>query len=207
MYVWPLCIFPPKSVRWSLRSVTIGGGVSVGGISPNARTDGGGLWVCEMSGVWLHSDEQLKEARAAEGRLDGGLTKIIVPDRDFHLGPRPKGVHWPIEVFAGSIALLRATEVVIDFTNGAPATGGEHFSVAHPTAGKRMYRVIEVVSRTATQQTVKIRPPLREAISAGEALDYNHPGCTMRLANPDDFFGAIENARTADLSPTFVEAF
>lgn len=206
MFEWPICLFPPKPVRWRLQGVALSGGVSTGGTASMARTDGGGLWVCEMSGVWLRTREQLKEARAIEARLDGGVTKLIVPDRDFHLGPRPPGVNWPISATA-TAAALRATEITIDFEHGAPATGGEHFSIDHPTHGRRMYRISEVVERLSTTQTVKIRPPLREAISDSTLIDFDRPSCTMRLSNPDDFFGAIESGRTAQLSPVFMEAF
>lgn len=178
----------------------------MGGASPLARTDGGGLWVCEMSGIWLYTIDQLKAARALEGRMDAGVTKIIVPDRDFHLGPRPEGVAWPIEATVATAA-LRATEVVLDYTVGAPTIGGEHFSIDHSVAGRRMYRIIEIMSATETQQTVKIRPPLRQSIASPTPVDFDRPGCTMRLSNPDDFFGAIESGGSADLSPVFVEAF
>lgn len=204
METFDLCLFPPKTVRWRLSGVVIQGGVPVAGAPKASRTDGGGFWVCEMSGVWVRGPDALRAARAFEARMDHGASSLIVPDRDRHLGPGTK--NWAVVATVAEAAALRATTLAVEIAVGTPLVGGEHFSIDHPTKGRRMYRVASVEAPEAGVQEITIRPPLRESVT-GETLDFNTPSCTMRLLNAEDFFGSIEMGRWSDLSPVFGEVF
>lgn len=221
MDYWPRHIFPASELRWRLAVRTINGGMPVSGPAHMAGTDGGGLWVCEMSGIWLRKPHQLRIARALDGLLDGGLTSIVVggcetrfapwaapttpvphsdgtpfSDEAFYAGASPVGV-------AAVNAALRATTLNITLPSGATVLGGEAISIRHPVRGERRYHIV----RVGEGDEVTIRPPLREAVTAGTEVDFATGACVMRLANPDDFFSAIRLGRFADLTPTFVEAF
>lgn len=195
----------PRMERWRLGAVTIAGGVSVGGVSRLARTDGGGLWMCEQSFL-LATDRQHKAARAFEAYLDGGVATVDVPRYVGGTGPVPEGGGWaPVIAFAVPAA-LRATSADVAVAVGLPLTGGESFSITHPTKGRRLYVVVAATALTAGAQTITFRPPLREAVTV-EALDFQTPSCTMRLANPQEFMGALGVDGLAEASAVWVEAF
>jgi len=220
MDYWPGALFPAREVRWRLQNRVIGGGLPVIGPARASGTIGAGLWVCEMSGIFLHRREQLMAARALDMILDGGLTPIVVgsceaafvpwarptdpvphsdgapfSDTTFYAGSAPVGT-----VLAD--APLRETRLRLTLPSSAALEGGEVFSIQHPTKGERRY----IVSRINGDQAT-FRPELREAVAAGTEVHFHNPGCVMRLANPDEFFTAIRSSRTAELSPIFVEAF
>lgn len=204
METFDLCMFTPRSVRWRRASASISGGTPVAGSPRLAMTDGGGFWVCEMSDVWIRTAEALKAALALEARLDEGATSILVPYRDTHLGPGTQS--YAVVATMADPAALRATSLNVALTVGTPLVGGEHFSIDHATKGRRLYRVASATALTGGEQTLTIRPPLREAVT-NEALDFNAPSCEMRLTNPGDFLGAIESGRFSSLNATFAEAF
>lgn len=206
METYPFDLMPPETERWRLTGVTISGGIPTAGAPGLARTDGGGFWTCWMTNIDLYTREQLKAARALEARLDGGLTPIIVPQFEVPFSAIPEGVDWLFTSAFAAPAPRRATTLSVQHGVGAPLEGGERFSVTHPTMGKRLYGVAEVVSTSALAQVIKIRPPLREAVTT-EALDFNTPGCVMRLANPDDFLGAIDAQHSMPANAVWMETF
>lgn len=220
MDYWPRALFPASQVRWRLQNRVINGGAPVVGPGRMSGTIGAGLWVCEMTGIWLYRREQLQAARALDMMLDGGLTSIVVAacegayapwarpsdpvshsdgspfsDATFYAGSAPTGT-------VTANAALRATTVTMNLPAGASLIGGEAFSIRHPVKGERRYQISRVDGAQVT-----FRPELREAVTSGTAVHFHDVGCVMRLANPDDFFSAIRSGQTADLSPTFVEAF
>ena len=196
-------LFVAVDVDWKLNGGSISGGIPVEGAPKLMLTSGGGFWTCRMTDIWLRTAEQLKAARALEGRMDFGATDLIVEDRDTQLGPGVGNVLVDIEMAAP--AALRATELTVAINVGLPLVGGEHFGIDHEGAGRRMYRVVAVEALTAGEQTITIRPPLREAVT-DQALDFNTPSCTMKMVNASEFFEAIRLGRFSNLKPVFVEA-
>lgn len=220
MDYWPRSLFPAREVRWTLVNRTVSGGLPVLGPAKVAGSMGAGLWTCEMSGIWLHSAGQLKAARALDMILDGGLTPIVVGSCELNLTPWARPTE-PVphsdaapfsdqSFYAGAApvatasapAPLRATSLQVSLPSGAQLTGGEAFSIKHPSKAERRYQVARVNGNTIT-----FRPELREAVQVGEELHFYNPGCKMRLANSDDFLSAITSGRTADMVAQFVEAF
>lgn len=219
MDYWPSTLFPAPEIRWRLQNRVINGGQPVVGPGRLSGTIGAGLWVCEMSGIWLHRPEQLRVARALDMILDGGLTPIVVgtcetsfapwarpidpvphsdgspfSDETFYAGAAPEG-----SVLAD--APLRSTKLRISLPTGVSLLGGEAFSIKHPVWGERRYQVARV-----SGDEVTFRPELREAVKAGAEVHFHNPGCVMRLANPAEFFDPIRSGRTSFLNPVFVEA-
>lgn len=220
MDYWPRHLFPAMDVRWRLQNRVISGGMPVIGPARAVGTIGAGLWVCEMTGIWLYRPEQLKAARALDMILDGGLTSLVVGSCETALAPwavptdpvpHSDGSPFSDEtLYAGAAptgtvvaaAALRATSLQIELPTGATLTGGEAFSIRHPNKGERRYQVARV-----NGDVVTFRPELREAVTAGTKVHFAEVGCVMRLANPDEFLSAIRAGATADLAPVFVEAF
>lgn len=218
MDYWPWDLLTPRQERWRLQGVALNGGVNVGGNTTVARTDGGGIWVGEQSFL-LTTRDQIKAARSIEAGLDGGVGQIVAWsfERPFAPGeltassvPHSDGASFGDGSLYSSIPAgatvtadcpLRATIISLEMISGA-LQGGEHFSIAHPVCGWRKYRVCRVGEGTA-----EIRPPLREAITAGTSLYFIRVGLVCRLANPDEFFGALDPSRIVEITARWVEAF
>lgn len=215
---WPWDLLTPRQERWRLQGVALNGGVNVGGNTTVARTDGGGIWVGEQSFL-LTTRDQIKAARAIEANLDGGVGQIVAWsfERPFAPGeltaadvPHSDGSPFGdgslyASVPAGATVTtdcpLRATIIPLTMLSGV-LQGGEHFSIIHPVHGWRKYRVNRVGDGTA-----EIRPPLREAVTAGASLYFIRVGLACRLANPDEFFGALDPSRIVEITARWVEAF
>jgi hypothetical protein len=226
--------FPPsllreRSTRWALTGNTITPGQTSAGAFPVARMDGGGLWVAELGNVVLSTADHIRTWRAIAAAADGGAEPIIVPSCDKLTFPAPlvdgepvyswgdiphsdgtlfsdgSGYYLPVvEAEAASDATLRATTMDITMTVGGELRGGEVFSIEHPTMGWRRY---EIASVDEDGDTITFRPPLREAVSAGTALEFDQPKCLMRLASGDAMALTLDMRRFGGPSATFVEWF
>lgn len=215
---WPWDLLTPRQERWRLQGVALNGGTTVAGTQRPSRTDGGGIWVGEQSFL-LSSRDQIKAARAIEAILDGGVGKIVAWsfEEPFAPGdlisaavPHSDGAPFGDGTLYGSVpagatvtadCALRATHIPLTMLSGV-LQGGEHFSIIHASAGWRRYRVARVGDGYA-----EIRPPLREAIPSGTALYFVRVGLGVRLANPDEFFGALDPSRIIEVTARWVEAF
>ncbi|MFN4296807.1 MAG: hypothetical protein ACK4FB_08185 [Brevundimonas sp.] len=226
MITWPFTTLTPYEERWSLDGVALNGPTSASGLNRFAKTDGGGFWTCQQK-FFFHRPAQIKAARAIEALLDGGATSIIIPafERPFapypngysaHLVPHSDGTPFSddtlyegglIDVTLAADAALRATTLQLSVTAVAPLEGGERFSIVHPVLGKRLYTVASVGEVSGGVQQIKCRPPLREAATAGTELDFDKPGCIMRLANARDFLSALNVARHMTCEAVWVESF
>lgn len=218
MDYWPWDLLEPIKDRWTLHGIALNGGVNVGGNTTVARTDGGGIWVGEQSFLLTEYD-QIKAARAIEACLDGGVGQIVTWsfEKPFvpgsltaadvpHADGAPFGDGSLYEsVPAGATVTadypLRATIISLTMLSGV-LQGGEHFSIIHPVRGWRRYRVARVGDGSA-----EIRPPLREAVTMGTPLYFARVGMASRLANPDEFFGAIDGNHVVEITARWVEAF
>lgn len=217
MLEWPWKLLTPRSESWRLSGVAVTGGQTLGGVSRLSRLDGGGLWVGEQN-FYFHTPEQIRTARALEALMDGGATNIVAFSFEEPFSPRTTGA--PVgfsdgskfsdgsqfagvgfTISLGSDAVLRATKLTVPNASDA-LIGGERFSIIHPTMGRRRYTVGRVEGDELT-----IRPPLREATSAGTTLDFNRVGTVARLANPDEFLGALQLTRHIEATARWVEAF
>lgn len=226
MIIWPFDLFPAQEVKWTLRGVALSGGTALAGFPTMAKTDGGGIWVCEMSGIVLRKKNQIKAARALDWLMDGGASKVIVDACECGFGPSGFSPSGGVphsdgtsfsdgSLYAGagfgviihSAASLRSTQVVLTLPEGIELEGGEAFSVVHPVKGTRRYGVARILSQDDRDVTVEIRPPLREALAGGEHAEFCKPANVMRLANPDEFMEAIRMGRFGSARPVFVEAF
>lgn len=224
--------FPFNSWRVYLAGQVVTGGQSTSGQVQTAKTDGGGRWVVEAADAQLFERGQLNLWRKFEALLDGGGTEVVVPLCDIRQAPVPvidgkpyfgsrdlphsdgalfsDGAGYaqlPVYAETGGSAPLRATTIPLHMIQAGDVIGGEHFSLDHATAGRRMYRIARVVSDDdAGNLVVQIRPPLREAITAGMVADFNKPGCVMRQATAEAA-PAVEGHILASASISFIESF
>lgn len=197
MKVFPTCVFAPNGNEPFLDRRVISGGTALSGDDTLIGTDGGGRVVVEFNDFDLDEPEVARAWDAIDAYMDGGLRPMIVPLCDgamqpaFHFDGVPHSDDTPFSdeslygtpgavVTLAADAPLRATIIQIDIEllNGDPLGW---FSIDHATWRHRAYKVAEIIAQTATTATISIRPPLREATSAGAALDFANPRCTMRI--------------------------
>lgn len=218
MDFWPSDLLSPDTENWRLQGVSISGGFTVGGATRMMRTDGGGLWIGEQTFLF-NTRDQIKAARAIEASLDGGVGQIVawsfevpfapgivtvpsVPHSDgTPFGDGSEYASVPHGAVTTASAALRATSLSITMISGV-IQGGERFSIVHPTKGWRRYTIARVDGDTIT-----IRPPLREAIDSGTEMNFIQVGCVCRLANPDEFMGALDGNHMIAATARWVEAF
>jgi hypothetical protein len=221
----PLKTFPASlarenSIMFELTGTTISGGQTASGVIPLTRMDGGGLWKATLADVALTTADQVRAWRAIAAYCEGGAQPIIVPMCDKrHFPGVPGNFDCPhnddaphsdgsdyatnsIEAIAVTAAPLRQAILHIDVTGGT-LRGGEHFSINHPVVGWRLYRIIDVEGGVLVQ----FRPPLREAVAAGTAIEFDHPRCVMRLASTDAMDAKLEQRKWARPTANFIEAF
>lgn len=198
MKVFPTCLFAPDGQEADLDRRIISGGTALSGNEDVVATDGGGRVFYEIADPYLDEPATALAWRALSAYLDGGVRPIIVPFCDGR--HQPVGALIPTPHSDGTTfsdeseyeptligeavgaADLRATTMSIRINAlPRPLLGGEWFSIDHPSMRWRAYRIAEVLSVAGSIATVSFRPPLREAVSNGDEIDFGNPRCTMRL--------------------------
>lgn len=227
---FPTHIFTPANIRMTLQGRTIASPQSISGVGQVVRTDGGGFWVCEMSGIILNTDDKIRAWRAWMGEMEGGVVRVNVPIADTRLSPRPlhgkklarpgnlhngsDEAYFPEAVSYGAplvIAMIlpaafRSTTVTINVSQGARLKGGEMFEIAHPNVGKRVYRVGRVLSRSGQSATVNISPPLRQAVAGGN-VNFDWQAFEANIVSATESEPDLQYGKRAEVSITFREAF
>lgn len=228
---FPTHLFNPAAVILRPVGSVLEGGESLDGETDTIRTDGGGHWRVTLSGIQLIDPDLIRAWRVWEDHLDGGTMAVLVPVVDIRQAPRPMiggqlarpsallpqsdnpyfpealGFATPlIEATVVAGAALRATQLEILIARGARLRGGEIFALNHAEAGRRIYRVGQVISRAGQSAVVTIRPPLREAVEADQAADFDWPSLKCTLIPNSEISPMIENARHASVDISFREA-
>lgn len=190
--VFPTGLFGFNGREYGIEGQTLRGPTSLSGEQDVSSTDGGGRVFAELSGGALLDREKVLAWRALLTGLEDGVTPHIVylcdkrhsPYGGEHLVPHSDGT--PLSdgsLYSGggptaeivADAPLRAVSLVLAVTSLRPLIGGEWFSIEHPAKGWRAYTVKSV----ADDGTVTFRPPLREAVTAGDAVELSQPRCLM----------------------------
>ena len=222
--IWPISMFPTRDFNWYPDAVTGDGAVAADGTQRPWQSDGGGKWMCTMT-IDLFTPRAVKLARAMRARMEFGNTPVVVPCTETSFAPWPDGVParqigfgngtlfstgagfqvTTIDIRLAASAALRATELSLDVVYAGALIGGERFSIDHGTKLRRMYDIMSVVQEDDDTVTVGIWPPLREAVAGGVRLDFDRPGCVMRMVNHKEIMGAIGLNRFSSLVPVFQE--
>lgn len=193
--------FPVESLRWRLGGVMLSGPGGLSGPPQTAEISGGGWWIAELNNIELWTEAEWAEYQGQLLDLHGGVETIEVP--------LPSNLVGSADVVATvtTAAALRATTVELTATAGAIKRGSV-FSIAHGTKGKRAYQVRTILSDVAGVYSVKILPPLREAVADDTAVNFATPANLMRLDDPTgDAWPTIQPDLSARVSLRFVEAF
>lgn len=214
-------VFPTGRFGYSTKDVdierqTLKGGTALSGAQDVTSTDGGGRVYAEFADSAVIDRSTNLAWRALKTVLDEGVVPVVVPFCDIrhtpygnaHEVPHSDGTPFsdgtlysgggPIGATVGA-AILRATAMRISLTGGQPLQGGEWFSIEHPTKGWRAYRIA-----TINGDTVTFRPPLREAVPAGQYVEFRAPRCLM--VQDGTTSSRTQYGRQGDATIRFVEA-
>jgi hypothetical protein len=225
MFVFPVHLFNPTSIKAGVVENVISGGTSLSGDEDVISTDGGGRWQITYGGISLRSLENERKWDAWVSHLAGGGRAIYAPLLSLRTAPRPiaggiiarpsaiyaDDAYFPTEVYFASpyivaetvgAALLRATTLTISVTLGARVQGGEKFSV-----DGRAYKIERVTARSGQEATCVISPPLRAAIASGTAVEFGWPYVQAKAAVGQDLIPDMAFGRNGTVSITFVEDF
>ena len=233
MYVWPFRLLTPTMQRPLLLGTGQQGPSTMAGLPGQVlNLSGGGFWQIECA-FSAKTPDQIRALRAWGAYLDKGATEFILPLIDLKFAPRPITAGAPakpgiaaaatdyfseeagygsqlIVASAYASATLRATSIQITISQGSSPQGGEHFSIEHETAGWRLYRISRVTARSGNRFTCEIRPPLREAVSESDTIEFDMPRCVMRITpdKADDMELAISLLKIGgSVSTSFFESF
>lgn len=201
MLTFPRGLIPTSVVGWRLRTPTEDAVASLAGLPQSLYRSGGPFWSLLLDQMYGRGRNAILALRQLRADLGSGETPIIIRPCDcrqvplaagYSLGAEPSTAGAPYTDFAAgetnpivasfaANASLRAAFVTLTLTSGIDSSKlvGAHFGVENATWGPRMHRIIEVTSASPLQ--VRIRPLLREAVTAGQAINFNRPGCVMRL--------------------------
>lgn len=193
---------------------TIEGAPSLDGAS-QAIASPAGVWRITYEGVPLNTPERIKAWRAIEAQAEGRTNALIVPTYDRPtLTPKvdletrvPHSDGTPFddgaeyyssgqEIRVGANAAAWDTQLTVNKISGGRIDAGQHFSI-----GERLYRVKYVIS----QQTIRIWPPLRAAISVGDLMEFAQPVCKVRLASDGAMNAPLTLSRFGVGNVSFIE--
>lgn len=194
---WDIFKLRPSELSLGLGSQSFSGGRNVLGIAQSVNYDAGGVWKITYGRIEIFHPAQHRAWIAASVRMNGGVMpmNILVPVG--YVNPFPTTPQEFTEVDGtpiivaemGDGAGLYASSIFIRVITGATLEAGDLFSINHATVGWRLYSVMNVNNSTDSPTTdedailysVDIRPPLREAVSQGDALEFDWPRCAMKL--------------------------
>lgn len=226
-WVFPTRLFKPSSLAARIIGASISGGANLTGEAQFADISGGGRWAADFGESALWSRATILAWRRIAAAADSGASMILVPLADRFAQPLtsphtitdtfgldtydPGTTPWAPDQVTATLtanAALGATQVQFSYTAPLALLGGEHFSTLHPTWDWRLYRITRVDSGDATGDggttTVDFRPPLREAMSIGDKLNFDSPRCLMRTDGDIDL--TVDLQKRAHATAKFVEA-
>lgn len=220
---WPCEILRPQNVAFDLDSRSLAGPASVSGATQVVASDAG-IWKATYGSVIVKSRQAVLVHRALAALLEGRLGSIIVPlcsaygpssgavltaDEEALLEQVPHSddswfdddtgyVGGLTDVVLAADAAVRATTLTATvYYAPDDIQPGMHFSL-----GERLYRIRTYDADTGV---MTIRPPLREAVTAGDALNFDDPVCRMRLASDDGLDLELSLRKFATPTVAFIE--
>jgi len=219
---WP-SVLEARSWNAHLRNMMASGGRSPTGRDQRVFSDAG-FWEISISGIRIHNRQEAAAYRAMIARLRTG-EDILVPLPEVYtvIGARLSAA----EISLSADADLRSTQI------GLTAEGVQIEAGYHLTVGDRLHVVTEIVSAPESpplvnqlvtggpifksvplvsaasasgSYTVRILPPLRADLSAGEPVRFRDLLVRCVLKSPEDGDLDLDLGRLGTPSLTFIES-
>lgn len=190
---WDLDILAPGGLSVDLAGTAIEAPRASSGLTGAIDFSGGGFWAVEMRKIGVIERSSHLLYQRYRNHLNGGVRTILVPILNDFAAAQPDGMRAILGGVADTAAIgtvaadaaLAAGTIAITLPAGGVLVGGETFSIQHPTKDWHAYSIGDIDSVTTTSEvstyTVGIRPPLREAVTAGAVANFFRPLCLMRL--------------------------
>lgn len=215
---WPISRLRARDVAFDIAPRSLAGPSSVSGYTQIVSSDAG-IWKATFGNIIIKSRAEVLAFRALANLLEGRLGTILVPlcrayqpvpaDSDALYEDVPHSddslfeddtgyVGTVIDVVAAAPAAVRAVSMTVTVNYAGDIEPGQHFSL-----GERLYRVRSFDADTGA---MAFRPPLREAVAAGDALNFDDPVCLMRLASDDAMNLELALRRFGSPTVNFIEA-
>lgn len=204
------CQFGFKSTNIRRVGNTIDGGTALSGVRSLGEIDGGGYLQADFTNGNALTRAQGNAWRAITDSDAGDVYDVLLcPEALFQPDDwrRPADHRHDYDdtipssgtdfVLAADVA-LRATSLTITAYDITQVEPGQLFSIQHLSWGWRAYRI-----RSRDGNTITFRTPLREAVTAGTALEFRTPRCQMVLLSTDG--NPTEIGQYTSCSATFVE--
>lgn len=231
---FPVDFLRPTRIRFDNVGNSIDGGINGVGEAISMETSGGGMMTATMENMVLEGpDERFEVLPWLGARLNGGFRNIVVPLVNDKVGGFPDGRPIFRSIFRPDGSLISDgssyTEATVygQMTAAAALNAGvlsirvfgaarkmfrhsDWFSIQHPTKGWRIYRSWELISQTNEENPISriaISPPLREAVSPGDRVEFARPRCVMKLSRGSTVPFEYQGFYSARPSISFVEAF
>ncbi len=217
--------FFPRDIAFHLENVSRSGGVATNGQERVVASDAG-RWKARLIQCPVMTDDQILAFRGWLFGMQGRAGTCLVP-----VFGEERRANWPVDPFGrrlspsdvrrsrldgtqfadpsqpsessiivrlASAAPRRATTLSLTRSQGEPVKAGQYLSI-----GSRLH----VVTAILAQDTVAIRPPLREPAAANAAVNLSAPVCEMRLASDDSGELELQLGRWGFVDLDFTEAF
>lgn len=222
---WPE-LLRPQNIKIDIAHRSLAGPSAQSGYV-QVVSNSAGLWVGTYDSIPVYSKSMIKCWRALDSLIEGRQGIISIPTWDFQRSPGSSDelgsniwetrniphsdaslfddgsgytTSWS-NVYLSSDASTGATTLYLTINDPIiDLEPGHRFSI-----NDRLYQ-IKSVSQSDSAATVTIRPPLREAVSTGDRVEFDYPRVKMRLT--DDSAMNITLNYNANVFPTlsFIEA-
>ena len=201
-FAWPMDVLRPRAFKIDPAWRSTRGAPSINGKTQVVSSDAG-IWVATLGNIDVRGKDRILAFRGISTQLEGMLNPILIPlgrawqpyhPYDTHLYDEGQLV---IDVVAAGSVGLRGVQIAVTVNHAEALQAGQHFSV-----NERLYRVR---SYNADTHVLTFRPPLREAIANGTRLEFDNPGCRMKLASDGEMDLDLQMLKAAEVSVNFVE--
>lgn len=189
-----------------------------------AVTSPAAAWRVVYRGVAVHTSARILLWRALAAQIGGSSGTIVLP-----VPERPELLPWPggvegartvttlhsdssahgdgagyaqpgIAVVMASAAARGGDQIEVVTGAGVSLTPGQRFSILD-----RCYSIASMVASAPGSATLRITPTLREAVVAGESLDFTTPTMLARLVDDRAMHMALEYGRYGSVDIEFTE--
>lgn len=220
MEIWPDALRPTRGGRPVYMPRNTADSIALSGFGQVVAADAG-IWKIPLEGIPIRGWAQIQTWDALALRLEGRLNPFLyrlcevsrqpyglqgpygdIPHSDESFFSDDTGYYQPaIVAEVAADAALRATTLSIAVSQGGAVQPAHFFSLGTG----RLHQVRRVLSVTGGTYSLDIRPPLREAVSAGDVVTFDRPTCKVRLATDNEMDRVLDLNRLGSLSITLYE--
>lgn len=195
---WPYFELQPQNVAAGNAVYSGSGGRSLTGMEQVVVNDAG-YWEITLDSIPIRTNSDVLLWRKIESGLRGRSKTILIPaySRKF----APTGGLLTISAQITTDIPQNSSVAHIEITSGGIPEAGMDFSV-----GERLYRIVRISGTSPGDIYVcKIWPPAREAMTAGNLVEFDHPVCRCRLKNERGMDVSLSLLQFGTPSVTFCE--